>query len=135
MVWFDFGNRHAGSEQVVSYSTLMVHLELGKPNAGLLAVAGDLAERFHAHVIGIAACQPMQFEYGTGYVSADYFERDMADLRKDSQVAETEFRSALQSRAGSLRRAMARPHVRGLSLLQRRSRKSVRLSALYRIHA
>ena len=53
-------------------------------------------------LLGIAACQPMQFEYGMGYVSADYFENDMADLRKDSQVAETEFRSALQSRAGSL---------------------------------
>jgi nucleotide-binding universal stress UspA family protein len=86
----------------VSYSTLMVHLELGKPNAGLLAVAGDLAERFHAHVTGIAACQPMQFVYGMGYVSADYFERDMADLRKESQAAESEFRSALQGRAGSL---------------------------------
>jgi nucleotide-binding universal stress UspA family protein len=102
MLWLDFVNRQAGWEKVVSYSTLMVHLELGKPNAGLLAVAGDLAERFHAHVIGIAACQPMQFVYGMGYVSADFFERDMADLRKDSQVAETEFRSALQSRAESL---------------------------------
>jgi nucleotide-binding universal stress UspA family protein len=86
----------------VSYSTLMVHLEFGKTNAGLLAIAGDLAERFHAHVIGIAACQPMQFVYGMGYVSADYFERDMADLRKESQAAESEFRSALQTRAGSL---------------------------------
>jgi hypothetical protein len=37
-----------------------------------------------------------------GYVSADYFERDMADLRKESQAAESEFRSALQGRAGSL---------------------------------
>jgi nucleotide-binding universal stress UspA family protein len=86
----------------VSYSTLMINLELGKTNAGLLAIAGDLAERFQAHVIGIAACQPMQFVYGMGYVSADYFERDMADLRKDSQAAETEFRSALQTQAGSL---------------------------------
>jgi nucleotide-binding universal stress UspA family protein len=80
----------------------MVHLELGKANTGLLAIAGDLAERFHAHVIGIAACQPMQFVYGMGYVSADFFERDLADLRKDSQAAEAEFRSALQTRAGSL---------------------------------
>ena len=95
-------NRHVGWEKVVSYSTLMVNLELGKTNAGLLAIAGDLAERFHAHVIGIAACQPMQFVYGMGYVSADYFERDLADLRKDSQAAESEFRSALQSRGGSV---------------------------------
>jgi nucleotide-binding universal stress UspA family protein len=86
----------------VSYSTLLVHLKLGSPNAGLLAVAGDLAERFHAHVIGIAACQSMQIEYGMGYVSADYFERDMADFKRDSQAAETEFRNALKTRAGSL---------------------------------
>jgi nucleotide-binding universal stress UspA family protein len=86
----------------VSYLTLMVNLELGKTNAGLLAIAGDLAERFHAHVIGIAACQPMQFVYGMGYVSGDYFEQDLADLKKDSQAAESEFRSALQTSVGSV---------------------------------
>ena len=86
----------------MTYSTLMVHLELGRSNAGILAIAGDLAERFRAHIIGIAACQPMQFVYGMGYSSTDYFERDMADLRKESQAAESEFRSALKKRAGSL---------------------------------
>ena len=86
----------------MSYLTLMVNLELGKTNAGLLAIAGDLAERFRAHVIGIAACQPMQVVYGMGYVSADYFEQDLADLKKDSQAAEAEFRGALQTRGGSV---------------------------------
>ena len=55
----------------MTYATLMVHLELGHSNAGLLQVAGDLAERFHAGVIGIAACQPVQIVYGEGYVSGD----------------------------------------------------------------
>jgi nucleotide-binding universal stress UspA family protein len=86
----------------VTYSTLMVHLELGHSNEGLLSAAGDLAERFHAHVIGIAACQPMQFVYGEGYVSADFFEQDMADLKKESAAAEAEFRNALGTRVKSL---------------------------------
>ena len=32
----------------MTYSTLMAHLELGHSSDGLLSVAGDLAERFHA---------------------------------------------------------------------------------------
>src|SRR6202030_4357522 len=43
--------------RIVTYATLMVHLELGESNAGLLQIAGDLAERFQAAVIGIATCQ------------------------------------------------------------------------------
>jgi nucleotide-binding universal stress UspA family protein len=85
----------------VTYSTLMAHLELGHSNDGVLSVAGDLADRFHAHVIGIAACQPMQFVYGEGYVSADFFEQDLADLKKESAAAEAEFRNALGTRAKS----------------------------------
>ncbi len=80
----------------MTYSTLMVHLALGQSNAGLLAIAGGLASRFRAHVIGIAACQPMQFVYGMGYVSADFFERDLADIKKDSEAAEAVFRTALK---------------------------------------
>jgi nucleotide-binding universal stress UspA family protein len=86
----------------VTYSTLMAHLELGRSNDGLLSVAGGLAERFHAHVVGIAPCQPMPFVYGEGYVSADFFERDLADLKKENEAAEAEFRNALGTRVKSL---------------------------------
>ncbi|MGQ0699470.1 MAG: hypothetical protein ACT4PZ_14645 [Panacagrimonas sp.] len=48
----------------MNYSTLMVHLELGRLNEGLLRITGDLAERLHASVIGISACQPMLTVYG-----------------------------------------------------------------------
>ena len=37
----------------MSYATLMVHLDLDRPNAGLLAIAGDMADRFHSRVPGI----------------------------------------------------------------------------------
>ena len=39
----------------MNYKTVMVSLALDRPNDACLAVAGDLAERFGARVIGIAA--------------------------------------------------------------------------------
>ena len=41
----------------MTYSTLMVQLELEHPNDARLQIAGDLAERFVAKLIGIAACE------------------------------------------------------------------------------
>ena len=38
----------------MSYGTLMVYVGLGRTNAELLRIAGDIAERFDAGVIGIA---------------------------------------------------------------------------------
>jgi hypothetical protein len=42
------------------YATLMTHLELGHRNDALLKAASGLAERLHAGVIGVVACQPMR---------------------------------------------------------------------------
>ena len=86
----------------MTYATLMVHLELGRSNAGLLQIAGDLAERFHSRVIGIAACQPMQIVYGEGFVSGDIYEQDRQEIGKNMKAAEAEFRSVLQARAEAL---------------------------------
>jgi nucleotide-binding universal stress UspA family protein len=86
----------------VTYATLMVHLELGHPNAGLLKVAGGLAERFHAGVIGIVACQPMQIFYGDGYIPGEVVEQDRDELATEIRAAEQEFRAALASRVGRL---------------------------------
>ncbi|MEA2345935.1 MAG: hypothetical protein QOF63_4104 [Thermoanaerobaculia bacterium] len=38
----------------MSYKTVMVSLALDRSNDACLAVAGDLAERFEARVVGIA---------------------------------------------------------------------------------
>lgn len=86
----------------MTYTTLMVHLELGQTNAGLLHIAGDLAERFHANVIGIAACQSMPIAYGDTYVSGDILEQLRKESEKEIKKAEAEFRSALQTRAETL---------------------------------
>ena len=47
----------------VGYATLMVNMEFGVSNAGLLRVANASAIRFGANLIGIAARQPMQTLY------------------------------------------------------------------------
>jgi nucleotide-binding universal stress UspA family protein len=79
----------------MTYATLMVHLELGRSNAGLLRVAGDLAGRFSSAVIGVAACQPMPMYYADGY-SGDMIEQDRLEMAREIKVAEDEFRGALQ---------------------------------------
>ena len=86
----------------MTYATLMVHLELGRSNSRLLQLAGELAERFHAGVFGIAACPPMQIVGGEGYFSAESFEQDRTELAKELNEAEAQFRDALQTRAAAL---------------------------------
>ena len=82
--------------------SLMVHLELGRPNANLLRIAADLAQRFDAAVIGVAACQPMQMVYGDGFVSGELIEQDRTEIALEMKKAEAEFRSVLAARAAKL---------------------------------
>lgn len=82
----------------MTYASLMVHLDLGAPSAGLLQVAADLAGRFKARVIGIAACQPMPIAFGDGYMSAEVIEQDRAESEKETNKAEADFRAALHGK-------------------------------------
>jgi hypothetical protein len=89
----------------MTYPTLMVHLELGGSNAARLRIAGDLAERFQAGVIGIAACQPIRNTYsnwGDCYISGEIVQEDREEIEKEMKAGEAEFRAALQSRAGTI---------------------------------
>lgn len=86
----------------MGYATLMAHLRLGQSNAGLLKIAGDLAERFKAGIIGVAACQPAQVAFdGFGY-SGDLVQWDREAIEKDAQDARAEFRSVLASKVERL---------------------------------
>jgi nucleotide-binding universal stress UspA family protein len=95
----------------MTYSTLMVYLELEHSNDLRLQIAGDLAERFHARLIGIAAADPQP-----GYYAGEAFAHGLVD-RERSQIqgrmVETEerFRFEMQHRACDIewRSAMARP--------------------------
>ena len=86
----------------MTYPTLMVHLMAGSSNAGLLRIAGDLADRFHAHVIGIAACRPMQTVAADGYISGDIVEQDFRRIDDALKAAEVEFRKAMPAPAKNM---------------------------------
>lgn len=82
--------------------TIMAHLELGKSNQVLLDIVGGLAERMGAEVIGVAVCQPIQIFYDETYVSGEIFAEDRAEIRRQLEAAEKQFRDVLQGRARSL---------------------------------
>ena len=86
----------------MTYSRLMVHLDLGVSNETLLQFTAGMAERFDAGVIGVTAYQPMQISYGDGYMSGDVIEQDRADIETQRSEAENRFRTVLHNRAPKL---------------------------------
>lgn len=86
----------------MTYSTLMVQLELGQPNTDVLRITADLARRFDAAVIGIAACQPMQMVVGDGYICGDLIAENDHLVVAELAAAESQFRTALASSSGAL---------------------------------
>ena len=86
----------------MTYANLMVNLELGADNHNLIRVTGQLAERFNANVIGVVGCSPMQMPYGDGYINGDLMKDEFDRTQAEMLVLETEFRTSLQSIAGSL---------------------------------
>jgi nucleotide-binding universal stress UspA family protein len=80
----------------MTYQTLMVHLQLGRSNAALLKVAGELAHSFRTDVIGIAAGQPTQMIYGQGYALLDFLNQEHEKISIEIDEAEMAFRSAFK---------------------------------------
>jgi hypothetical protein len=79
----------------VTYATLMVHLQVGQSNANLLKVTGDLAVRFGAGVVGIAACRPIDTIYSDGYIPTQLAQQNQEQIQAEMRAAEQEFRKAL----------------------------------------
>ncbi len=82
----------------MTYRTLMVHLKVGHANKELLQMTSDLADRYDAKVIGIAACQPTPMVYSDGFMPGAIVEVDRAEIDREMKVAEAEFRAAFQSK-------------------------------------
>ncbi len=84
----------------MSYSTLMVHLDIDRSNKARLQIAGELAERFDARLIGIAAAdiQPPLY-FMEGEAAQDQLEKDRARLKSQIVDCEAEFRGALKGLA------------------------------------
>ena len=87
----------------MSYKTIMVSLALDRANDACLAVAGDLAERFGAKVIGIAASDlraPLYF--AEGEYAQELIDQEEQAIRKRLSELEAEFRRSIQQRAKSV---------------------------------
>lgn len=84
----------------MTYATVMVSLALDQPNESRLEVAGQLAERFEAAVVGIAAAQfapPMYF--ADGEQAQILIDQGQERIRDRLGELEQQFRAAIKSRA------------------------------------
>ncbi len=96
----------------MQYTSLMVHLDLDQANDARLKIAGDLALRFGARVIGIAArAEVVPLYLAEGLTASYVIEQGVADIEKRLREAEERFRSALSGRVERIewRSAVAQP--------------------------
>ena len=93
----------------MDYKTVMVGLALDRPNDACLSVAGDLAERFGARVVGVAASDlraPMYFAVGD--FAQKLLDEEAAAIEKRLSELEADFRAAVEKRATSVEWRSAR---------------------------
>jgi len=84
----------------MNYKTVMVGLALDRPNDACLRVAGDIAERFGARIIGVAAADlrpPMYF--ADGDFVQKLLDEEAAAIQKRLSRLEAEFRASVERRA------------------------------------
>lgn len=100
----------------MNYKTVMVGLALDRPNDASLRVAGDLAERFGARIIGVAASDlrpPMYFAEGAA--AQKLLDDEAAAVERRLSELEAEFRAAVEKRAAKVEwrsaRALPVPYI------------------------
>jgi nucleotide-binding universal stress UspA family protein len=80
---------------LATISVLMACMRADRPNADLLAVVADVAGRFSAAVVGIAARQPSMRSAIMAVGPGEPPDRDVEKFRERAAALEAEFRSAL----------------------------------------
>ena len=93
----------------MDYKTVMVGLALDRPNDACLRVAGDVAERFGARIIGVAASDlrpPMYF--ADGDFAQKLLDEEVATVQRRLSELETEFRASVEKRATAVEWRSAR---------------------------
>jgi nucleotide-binding universal stress UspA family protein len=87
----------------MDYKSVVVGLALDRSNDACLAVAGDIAERFGARVIGVAASDITPTLYfAEGDIAQQLLDEEAAAIRKRLSELEAEFRNAIEKRAASV---------------------------------
>ncbi len=88
------------TEKQMTYATVMVSLALGQSNEASLAVAGDVAEKFDACVIGVAAAEfSPPLYYTSGEAAQSFIDQGYAAISKRMAELESQFRDVLKKRA------------------------------------
>jgi nucleotide-binding universal stress UspA family protein len=84
----------------MTYATVMANLKLYDSNDSCLAITGDVAERFGAHVIGVAASEfsPPPY-FTTGSAAQRLIDEAGASITRRLAELEEQFRAAMKSRA------------------------------------
>ena len=93
----------------MDYKTVMVGLALDRPNDACLRVAGDIAERFGARIIGVAASDlkpPMYF--ADGDVAQQLLDQEASAIETRLSELESEFRASVEKRASAVEWRAAR---------------------------
>src|SRR5476651_309252 len=84
----------------MTYATVMVCLALDRPNEARLEIAGQMAERFDACVIGVTAAEfspPLYFT--TGAAAQKVLDQGRAAIKDRIAELEAQFRATMQGRA------------------------------------
>jgi nucleotide-binding universal stress UspA family protein len=85
----------------MTYATVMVSLALDQPNEARLEAAGQIAERFDAGIVGIAASQfPPPLYFTSGEQAQNLLDQEQASIKQRMSELESQFRAATKSRAG-----------------------------------
>jgi len=93
----------------MDYKTVMVGLAPDRPNDACLRVAGDIAERFGARIIGVAASDlrpPMYF--AAGDFAQKLLDEGAAAIERRLSELEAEFRASVERRATAVEWRSAR---------------------------
>lgn len=86
----------------MSYKSLMVHLELGRPNDNLLQFAAELSRRHESRIIGIAACGGPTMVYGDIGLSGNAWVIEREQIEDQMATAETQFKAAFPDRSANV---------------------------------
>ncbi|MDA9434081.1 universal stress protein [Bradyrhizobium sp. CCBAU 51627] len=84
----------------MTYATVMVSLALDQPNNARLEVAGELAERFEAAIVGVAAARFAPPLYFTDGIAAQrLIDQEEGSVKRRLADLEAQFRAATRTRS------------------------------------
>ncbi len=95
----------------MSYTSMMVHQNLGATNDSRLQIAADLAQRFDAKLIGIAACEVKPPAYGNGAFASAILNELRPQTESKLKEAAARFRASAEGKVREIewRQALAKP--------------------------